>query len=69
MTAHTYEGSDERGSYFVKMENRNGDEVLTIIEPSPDDPTQNRLEINFYDRKDPIMNPRDSADIKRLQKH
>jgi hypothetical protein len=45
-----YEGEDQRGRYAVKMRNRGGDEVVTIITPSADEELAYHTEMNFYDR-------------------
>lgn len=45
-----YEGEDQRAAYALKMSNRNGDEVVTIVTPSPDRELEYKLEMNFFDR-------------------
>lgn len=45
-----YEGEDLRASYALKMTNRSGDEVVTIVTPSPDRELEYKLEMNFFDR-------------------
>ncbi len=45
-----YEGEDLRAAYALKMSNRNGDEVVTIVTPSPDKELEYKLEMNFFDR-------------------
>lgn len=45
-----YEGEDLRAAYALKMTNRNGDEVVTIVTPSPERELEYKLEMNFFDR-------------------
>lgn len=45
-----YEGDDQRAAYALKMTNRNGDEVVTIVTPSPNRELEYKLEMNFFDR-------------------
>lgn len=46
----TYEGEDQRGAYAIKMRNRGGDELVTIITPSQEQELAYRTQMNFYDR-------------------
>jgi hypothetical protein len=53
ITDATYEGEDFRGSVHVKMENLQGDEMLTVISPEPgadEKSINNRVNISFFDR-------------------
>jgi hypothetical protein len=45
-----YEGDDNRQSYALKMQNLGGDEVVTIIKPSPSRELEYEMQMNFFDR-------------------
>jgi hypothetical protein len=45
-----YEGKDQRGAYALKMTNRSGDEVVTIVTPSKEEELAYKLEMNFFDQ-------------------
>jgi len=45
-----YEGEDQRGAYAVKLQNRGGDEVVSIVTPSGTQELGYNLQMNFYDR-------------------
>lgn len=45
-----YEGEDQRAAYGLKMKNRGGDEVVTIITPSPKQELEYQMQMNFFDR-------------------
>ncbi len=48
----TYEAEDFRGSVHVKLQNLQGDEIVTIITPEAgaDNTIQNKINISFFDR-------------------
>ncbi|MDQ3799320.1 MAG: hypothetical protein M3384_07720 [Acidobacteriota bacterium] len=45
-----YEGEDQRGAYGLKMKNRGGDEVVTLITPSAERELEYQMQMNFFDR-------------------
>jgi hypothetical protein len=47
----TYENNDPRNSYYVKLKNRAGNEIVTIIKPVADQFGKNEITIHFYDNK------------------
>ncbi|HEX8370729.1 MAG TPA: hypothetical protein VF604_19445 [Pyrinomonadaceae bacterium] len=45
-----YEGEDQRAAYGLKMKNRGGDEVVTIITPSAERELEYKMQMDFFDR-------------------
>lgn len=45
----TYEGEDMRGGYFAKVKHLDGSEVVVVVNPKPEQPLENELNIHSYD--------------------
>jgi len=52
ITDATYEGQDLRGAVHIKMENLQGDELVTIVTPveKEESSIENKINISFFDR-------------------
>jgi hypothetical protein len=51
-----YEGNDPRNSYFLKLKNRAGNEIVAVIKPVEGQFGKNEISLHFYDNKLPNQN-------------